>query len=61
VELDLRYLGKSEVKEASGGLSVRFSPNLARPKVFFDAELAFPLRFREAVSALHSKDESSAS
>jgi hypothetical protein len=54
VELDLRYLGKSEVKEASGGLSVRFSPNLARPKVFFDAELARPLRFREAVSALHA-------
>jgi hypothetical protein len=54
VELDLRYLGKSEVKEVSGGLSVRFSPNLARPKVFFDAELALPLRFREAVSALHA-------
>ncbi len=54
MELDLRYLGKSEVKEASGGLSVRFSPNLARPKVFFDAELALPLRFREAVSALHA-------
>lgn len=54
MELDLRYLGKSEVKEASGGLSIRFSPNLARPKVFFDAELERPLRFREAVSALHA-------
>jgi hypothetical protein len=32
---------------------VRFSPNLARSRVFFDAELAHPIRFREAVSALH--------
>src|SRR5262249_49199043 len=30
-----------------------FSPNLARSRVFFDAELRHPLRFREAVSALH--------
>lgn len=54
MQVDLRYLGKSEVREAAGGLSLRLSPNLARPKVFFDAELARPLRFREAMSALHA-------
>ena len=32
---------------------VRLSPNLERPRVFFDAELRFPIRFREAMSALH--------
>jgi hypothetical protein len=54
MQVDLRYLGRSEVREGAGGLSVRLSPNLARPKVFFDAELARPLRFREAMSALHA-------
>jgi hypothetical protein len=34
-------------------MSVRFSPNLSRPKVFYDAEMKDPLRFREAISALH--------
>jgi hypothetical protein len=53
VKLDLRYLGQSEVRPAAGGAEVRFSPNLSRSKVFFDAELAYPLRFREAISALH--------
>jgi hypothetical protein len=53
MQLDLHYLGRSAVREEAGGLSVRLSPNLARPKVFFDAELARPLRFREAMSALH--------
>ncbi|MFT3765833.1 MAG: SWIM zinc finger family protein [Minicystis sp.] len=53
MKLDLRYLGSSEVRSTSSGAEVRFSPNLARSRVFFDAELAYPLRFREAVSALH--------
>jgi hypothetical protein len=53
MNLDLRYLGPSEVRESGAGATVRFSPNLARSKVFFDAELRHPLRFREAVSALH--------
>ncbi len=50
---DLRYLGKSGVRETASGASVSFSPNLAREKVFFDSELRFPIRFREAMSALH--------
>jgi len=53
VNLDLRYLGASEVQQGGSGATVRFSPNLARSRVFFDAELCHPLRFREAMSALH--------
>jgi len=33
--------------------AVRFSPNLAREPVAFNAELLSPLRFREAISAMH--------
>jgi hypothetical protein len=54
VRLDLRYLGKSEAVVASLGTLLRFAPNLARPKVFFDAEVRHPLRYREAMSALHA-------
>ncbi len=53
MNLDLRYLGASGVSQGGSGATVHFSPNLARAKVFFDAELAYPLRFREAMSALH--------
>ena len=53
MNLDLRYLGASEVQASGSGATLRFSPNLARSRVFFDAELAYPIRFREAVSALH--------
>lgn len=53
MKFDFRYLGKSGVSQSSSGASVHFSPNLARPKVFFDSELLYPLRFREAMSALH--------
>lgn len=53
MNIDLRYLGRSEMREGPKGSSLRFSPNLSRPAVFFDAELRYPLRFREAISALH--------
>jgi SWIM zinc finger len=53
VRLDLNYLGHSEVTQGPSGSSLSFAPNLARPRVFFDAELQKPLRFREAMSALH--------
>lgn len=53
MKFDFRYLGKSGVSQSAAGASVHFSPNLARPKVFFDSELLYPLRFREAMSALH--------
>ena len=53
MKVDFRYQGQSGVKQAGAGTELSFAPNLARPKVFFDAELVAPLRFREAVSALH--------
>lgn len=53
MNVDLKYLGASEVRSSRSGLAVAFAPNLARPKVFFDAEIGRPLRFREAISALH--------
>src|SRR5438876_7202310 len=53
MDLELQYYGRSGVTEGPGGRSLSFSPNLARKKVFFDGELKKPLRFREAMSALH--------
>ena len=53
MRLDLNYLGHSGVTQGPSGSSLSFAPNLARPRVFFDAELQKPLRFREAMSALH--------
>ncbi len=53
MRMDLRYQGKSGVRDMSWGSAVAFAPNLARSRVSFDGELAHPLRFREAVSALH--------
>jgi hypothetical protein len=49
------YLGRSRMLESSAGNGRTLSilPNLAREKVSFDAPLVHPLRFREAMSALH--------
>lgn len=49
----LRYATRSGVDLGPYRTTVRFAPNLARERVFFDAELRDPLRFREAISALH--------
>jgi hypothetical protein len=51
--LDLSYLGRSGTRSVPGGMALSFAPNLARPKVYWDGELRQPLRFREAISALH--------
>jgi len=54
VNLDLQYLGYSGVVDAGGGeAAVSFAPNLARERVSFDAALKDPVRYREAMSALH--------
>lgn len=54
MRLDVRYLGTSGLTAAKGGgEALSFAPNLTREKVFFDADLLQPLRFREAMSALH--------
>lgn len=50
---DLRYLGHSGVEQGPYRTSVKFVPNLARERVWFDGELKDPLRYREAMSALH--------
>ncbi|MGA9521770.1 MAG: hypothetical protein WBV82_09910 [Myxococcaceae bacterium] len=53
MKFDFNYLGRSGVIEVPGGSALSFQPNLARPKVFFDQQLKNPIRFREAISALH--------
>src|SRR5262245_6864493 len=50
---NLIYPGSSGIVNQAGGRLIRFAPNLAREAVAFDAELTQPLRFREAISALH--------
>jgi hypothetical protein len=47
------YAGESGVVERGSTRAIRFAPNLAREPVAFDADLLHPLRFREAISALH--------
>ena len=47
------YLGRSALSPIAGGQLLSFAPNLAREAVSFDAPLLQPLRFREAISALH--------
>lgn len=53
MDYTLRYLGRSSVEQGPYRASMRLVPNLARERVHFDAELRDPLRFREAMSALH--------
>jgi hypothetical protein len=52
--MDLRYRGRSGVVETAAGAVMTFEPNLSRSRVFFDGQIADPLRFREAISALHA-------
>lgn len=47
------YAGSSSVISRGVAQEIRFAPNLSREPVSFDAELKSPLRFREAISALH--------
>ncbi len=47
------YGGQSGLIDSPDGRAIRLAPNLAREPVAFDAELLNPLRFREAISALH--------
>jgi len=51
VNVKFAYLGRSAMQGA--GTVLNLSPNLARDPVAFDAPLLHPLRFREAISALH--------
>ena len=48
------YKGRSGVSGGTGGMALSFAPNLRRDRVSFVGDLRDPLRFREAVSALHA-------
>ncbi len=47
------YSGHSQLLDRGGRQTFQLVPNLARDPVAFDAPLKQPLRFREAMSALH--------
>ncbi len=53
MNLTLAYLGRSGLTQTAGGQLLSLAPNLKREAVSFDAPLLKPLRFREAISALH--------
>jgi hypothetical protein len=53
MEMTLAYRGHSAIVPSAGGLAVSLAPNLRRDRVSFTAALRQPLRFREAMSALH--------
>jgi hypothetical protein len=54
MEFTVAYNGRSGLASGAAGLSLSFAPNLRRDRVAFVGDLRFPLRFREAVSALHA-------
>src|SRR5881392_928644 len=53
MNLTVAYHRRSEVVQRPGGLAVSLAPNLRRDRVSFTGTLRQPLRFREAISALH--------
>jgi hypothetical protein len=53
MNLNVAYRGRSSIVSGAAGLAVALAPNLRRDRVGFDATLRHPLRFREAIGALH--------
>jgi hypothetical protein len=53
MNLTFAYRGRSDVTRTSAGLAVTLAPNLRRDRVSFEGVLRQPLRFREAIGALH--------
>jgi hypothetical protein len=53
MQVALAYRGRSGVVQTNVGLAVALAPNLRRDRVSFVGTLKQPLRFREAMSALH--------
>src|SRR5690242_18376484 len=53
MQLAVAYRGRSEIVRGPDGLAVSLAPNLRRERVSFAGTLRQPLRFREAISALH--------
>jgi hypothetical protein len=54
MQFTLAYYGRSGVRSGPDGLAISLAPNLRRDRVSFAGTLRTPLRFREAVSALHA-------
>lgn len=53
MKYSLSYASPSAVRGGPYRSTIAFSPNLSRERVFLDGQLRDPLRFREAISALH--------
>src|SRR3954467_15291200 len=53
MQVAFAYRGRSTITQSTVGLAVSLSPNLRRDRVSFVGTLRHPLRFREAISALH--------
>lgn len=53
MKYSLSYLGRSAVHGGPYRTAITFAPNLSRERVHFRGKLRDPLRFREAISALH--------
>src|SRR6516225_6254877 len=54
MDFTVAYKGRSGLSAGTAGMSLSFVPNLRRDRVSFVGDLRSPLRFREAVSALHA-------
>jgi len=53
MDMVLAYHRRSSIVSGPTGLAIALSPNLRRDRVSFNGTLKHPLRFREAISALH--------
>jgi hypothetical protein len=53
MDLTFAYRGRSGIVSGPTGLAIALAPNLRRDRVSFHGTLRQPLRFREAISALH--------
>jgi hypothetical protein len=54
MDFNVAYKGRSGLSGGASGMALSFAPNLRRDRVSFVGDLRYPLRFREAVSALHA-------
>jgi hypothetical protein len=54
MNFSVAYKGRSGLSSGAAGMALSFAPNLRRDRVSFVGDLRSPLRFREAVSALHA-------
>lgn len=53
MNLNVAYRGRSALVTSPAGLAVSLAPNLRRDRVGFQGVLRDPMRFREAIGALH--------